>query len=78
MRSIFNTEINSVRNEIEELKNSVVHMSKQYDDILRDYSQAKQRVKVNTEGNSRMTSVIKVMSVRINTLEQSTHFSNIE
>lgn len=60
------------------LKNSVVHMSKQYDDILRDYSQAKQRVKVNTEGNSRMTSVIKVMSVRINTLEQSTHFSNIE
>lgn len=78
MRSIFNTEINSVRNEIEELKNSVVHMSKQYDDILRDYSQAKQRVKVNTEGNSRMTSVIKDMSVRINTLEQSTHFSNIE
>lgn len=78
MRSIFNTEINLVRNEIEELKNSVVHMSKQYDDILRDYSQAKQRVKVNTEGNSRMTSVIKVMSVRINTLEQSTHFSNIE
>lgn len=78
MRSIFNTEINSVRNEIEELKNSVVHMSKQYDDILRDYSQAKQRVKVNTEGNSRMTSVIKVMSVHINTLEQSTHFSNIE
>lgn len=78
MRSIFNTEINLVRNEIEELKNSVVHMSKQYDDILRDYSQAKQRVKVNTEGNSRMTSVIKDMSVRINTLEQSTHFSNIE
>ncbi|CAB3234538.1 unnamed protein product [Arctia plantaginis] len=78
MRSLLSVEIKSVRNKIEQLKDSVVHMSKQYDDILREHSEAKLRIKELTEDNSKMTSIIKYMSVRINTLEQNARASNID
>lgn len=78
MWSLLNAEITSVRNEIEQLKDSVVHMSAQYDDILKDQTEAKLEIKKLTEDNGIMSTLIKDMSVRINTLEQNVRTSNIE
>ncbi|XP_045453478.1 uncharacterized protein LOC123662719 [Melitaea cinxia] len=78
MRGLLNKEINSVRTEIEQLKDSVIHMSAQYDDILKEHSEAKQRIRELTDDNIKMSTVIRDMSVRINTLEQNARANNIE
>ncbi|KAJ0181606.1 hypothetical protein K1T71_002328 [Dendrolimus kikuchii] len=71
-------EIKVVRDEISDLQDSVSFMSKQYDDILKDFKATKETVKDLRENNDKMQMMVNNLNAKVNQLEQESRNNNIE
>lgn len=78
MKMLLNQELNSMREEIAGYRKSVEFMSEKYDDIIKEKKVIKEEVKALQSKNIEMSTVIKDMTNRINTLEQHARAQNVE
>lgn len=78
MTNLLNRELTEIREEVAGLRGSVEFLSNQYDDMLKERRQGEEKIKDLLDKNEKLSSTIKDMSSRLNTLEQHARASNVE
>ena len=78
MKSLLSDELQSVREEFIDMKNSINFLSNQYEDLLKEHKSTLNTLKTLKEENSTMHSTVKKLSYRIDLMEQHSRLNNIE
>lgn len=78
MRQLFNTELQSLRDEIRDVKDSMTYMNSQYEEILREHKQNKDVIKNIQQENLQLKAIIDKQNSRISQLEQHSRSNNVE
>lgn len=78
MTDIVHKELNTIKEEMKEVKESMQFMSNQFDDIARDQREAKELIKNLESENTRLRVVAQELANRVYNLEQHARSSNLE
>lgn len=78
MRSILDSELKIYRNEINEVKQTVIFMNSEFEAAKEEKAIYQEATKNLQENNIKLSETVKVLETRINNLEQSSRNNNIE
>ncbi|XP_047996357.1 uncharacterized protein LOC125234192 [Leguminivora glycinivorella] len=78
MRTMLNTELKSMRDEIKEMNDSMTFMNLKYEDMKKESKEDKQKIKNLQDQNNKMAITIQDVTGRLNYLEQQNRASNVE
>ncbi|CAB3258383.1 unnamed protein product [Arctia plantaginis] len=78
LNSNLSRELHPIKEQMEQMNDSMTYMNNQYEDLLKEYSTCKEELKVLQVENSSMKNTITDLNARLNQLEQQTRSNNIE
>lgn len=77
-RDILNTELKPIKDDVQELTKAVDHMSSQYDDILKEQENTKEKMKLLETENRSLNVAVDDLKRRVNQMEQYSRSNNVE
>lgn len=78
MADLLNDKLKPIREEIQEVKESMSFINDQYEDFIREHRINQERVQALEEQNEKLKSTVKDLSDRINNMEQHARANNLE
>lgn len=78
MSTLFSPDLKSIKEEINDVKQSMSFIDSQYEDFIKEHKAAMETMKILKEENQTMRSTISDLSSRLNQVEQQARSSNIE
>ncbi|CAK1596675.1 unnamed protein product [Parnassius mnemosyne] len=78
IKSVLNSELKVIREEITDMKNSINFINSQYEDFLKEHCANLTAVKDLKENNTKLEATINALNTRVNELEQRTRYNNLE
>ncbi|XP_069355160.1 uncharacterized protein [Maniola hyperantus] len=78
IKSVLNSELKLLREEITDMKNSISFINDQYDDFIKEYRANEMMLKDLKENNNKLEATIENLHIRINDLEQRSRSNNLE
>ncbi|KAL0850832.1 hypothetical protein ABMA28_006752 [Loxostege sticticalis] len=78
MKSLLNSEVRPLKEELKEVKESMSFMNAQYEEVLREQEKSKETIKNLQTENNQMQVKIEDLSSRVNQLEQNARMNNVE
>lgn len=78
LKSVLNSELKVIREEIADMKNSINFINSQYEDFLKEHRVNQTAVKDLKEHNTKLEATINTLNIRVNELEQRSRYNNLE
>lgn len=76
--TVVNTELKSIRDEIQSFKDSLDFMNRQYEDIIKEQKRNAEMMNILKDNNLQLTKTVQELTVRLSDLEQKSRENNIE
>lgn len=71
-------ELKCIKEEIKDMKDSMNFMNEKYEEVLKEHSDAKNKIAALEEQNSNLNSIVKELNSRLNSIEQNARSNNVE